>query len=112
MLSLLGILSQINWQWGNAAWASVIVVCLYYFRFRSFKVYAAFFSQIIPMLLFIHFNPLGSVSFYCALFFIGWVAQFVGHHVEGKKPSFVEDLQFLLIGPLWIVKNIFWRDLA
>lgn len=34
-------------------------------------------------------------------FVIAWVGQFYGHKVEGKKPSFFKDLQFLLIGPVW-----------
>ena len=37
------------------------------------------------------------------LFILAWVAQFFGHHVEGKKPSFLKDIQFLLIGPAWII---------
>ena len=35
------------------------------------------------------------------LFVLAWVLQFVGHHIEGKKPSFLNDLLFLLVGPLW-----------
>ena len=42
-----------------------------------------------------------------ALFVIAWIFQFVGHNIEGKKPSFLKDLQFLLIGPAWIVKQLF-----
>ena len=30
-----------------------------------------------------------------------WILQFIGHHIEGKKPSFLKDLQFLLVGPAW-----------
>ncbi|MBY7807706.1 DUF962 domain-containing protein [Vibrio fluvialis] len=37
-----------------------------------------------------------------ALFVLLWIAQFVGHKIEGKKPSFLSDLQFLLVGPLWV----------
>lgn len=37
-----------------------------------------------------------------ALFVLLWIAQFVGHKIEGKKPSFLSDLQFLLIGPIWM----------
>lgn len=37
------------------------------------------------------------------LFAVMWVFQFVGHHVEGKKPSFFKDVQFLLIGPAWVI---------
>ncbi|MBI1305199.1 MAG: DUF962 domain-containing protein [Bacteroidetes bacterium] len=41
------------------------------------------------------------------LFSAGWIGQFYGHKVEGKKPSFFKDLQFLLIGPAWVIHNIF-----
>tara|TARA_R110002073_G_scaffold8207_4_gene45788 strand:+ start:1260 stop:1718 length:459 start_codon:yes stop_codon:yes gene_type:complete len=41
-----------------------------------------------------------------AIFVIAWIGQFYGHNVEGKKPSFAKDLQFLLIGPLWVVKKL------
>lgn len=40
---------------------------------------------------------------YSAIFVVAWIAQFYGHHVEGKKPSFFADLQFLMIGPLWLL---------
>ncbi|WP_347360190.1 DUF962 domain-containing protein [Vibrio vulnificus] len=36
------------------------------------------------------------------LFVVLWIFQFVGHKIEGKKPSFFEDLKFLLIGPVWV----------
>jgi len=42
-----------------------------------------------------------------AIFFIAWIGQFYGHYLEGKKPSFFKDLQFLLIGPAWVIKKIF-----
>ena len=44
--------------------------------------------------------PVG-VGFYVGLFILAWIGQFYGHKIEGKKPSFFKDLQFLLIGPLW-----------
>ena len=37
------------------------------------------------------------------IFVIAWIGQFIGHAIEGKRPSFFKDLQFLLIGPLWLV---------
>jgi len=53
---------------------------------------------------------LGSIFnlFYASLiiFSTSWIGQFYGHHIEGKKPSFAKDLQFLLIGPLWVVQKI------
>ena len=44
-----------------------------------------------------------------AIFFVAWAAQFYGHSVEGAKPSFAKDLQFLLIGPLWLLADAYRR---
>jgi len=45
------------------------------------------------------------------VFVLAWIGQFYGHKVEGKKPSFLKDLQFLLIGPAWLLHFIYkkWR---
>lgn len=40
------------------------------------------------------------------IFVIAWIGQFYGHKMEGKKPSFIKDLQFLLIGPLWVLQKL------
>jgi uncharacterized membrane protein YGL010W len=44
-----------------------------------------------------------------ALFVLAWMGQFVGHRIEGKRPSFFQDLQFLLIGPLWLLADSYRR---
>ena len=41
------------------------------------------------------------------LFVLAWIGQFWGHKVEGQKPSFLEDIQFLLIGPAWLMSFIY-----
>ncbi|MDO4222550.1 MAG: DUF962 domain-containing protein [Acinetobacter sp.] len=43
-----------------------------------------------------------SVWGWIAVFVIAWIGQFIGHKIEGAKPSFLQDLQFLLIGPAWV----------
>lgn len=45
--------------------------------------------------------------FSVSIFIIAWIGQFYVHKIEGKKPSFVDDLQFLLIGPAWVIENLF-----
>lgn len=40
-------------------------------------------------------------------FVLAWIGQFYGHKVEGKKPSFLKDLQFLMIGPAWLMSFIY-----
>ena len=37
------------------------------------------------------------------IFVLSWAGQFIGHQIEGKKPSFLTDLKFLLIGPVWLL---------
>lgn len=49
--------------------------------------------------------PLWQVAL--VLFVLAWIGQFIGHHIEGKKPSFMKDLQFLLIGPAWLMSYIY-----
>jgi len=44
-----------------------------------------------------------------AVFVGAWIGQFVGHNIEGKKPSFFKDLQFLMIGPAWLMGFILKR---
>ena len=41
------------------------------------------------------------------VFVLAWIGQFYGHKIEGKKPSFLKDLQFLLIGPAWLMHFIY-----
>jgi len=43
------------------------------------------------------------------IFVTAWVGQFIGHAAEGKRPSFFKDLQFLLIGPLWLLAAAYRR---
>lgn len=41
------------------------------------------------------------------LFVVAWIGQFIGHNHEGKKPSFLKDVQFLMIGPAWTMSHVF-----
>jgi len=46
----------------------------------------------------------------CSVLFAGaWTAQFLGHRVEGRKPSFLKDVQFLLVGPAWLLAKLYSR---
>ena len=48
-------------------------------------------------------------QFSVTVFVLAWVGQFWGHKVEGKKPSFFKDLQYLMIGPAWLMSFIYQR---
>lgn len=47
--------------------------------------------------------------FCVVLFAAAWIGQFYGHKVEGKKPSFLKDIQFLMIGPAWLMSFIYQK---
>lgn len=109
MWSLLGLLFQLSWNQLNAAWVLIVFAFIYYAQFKEWKVYAAVLLQVIPMMILIYTNPFPPVPFFLGVFVAAWIAQFIGHKIEGKRPSFFEDLQYLLIGPVWIMKGIFWK---
>ena len=51
------------------------------------------------------FMPLWAISL--IIFSVAWIGQFWGHKIEGKKPSFFKDIQFLMIGPAWLMHFIY-----
>jgi len=51
--------------------------------------------------------PLWSICVF--LFVVAWIGQFIGHAIEGKRPSFFKDIQFLMIGPLWLLADVYRR---
>lgn len=53
------------------------------------------------------YAPVSLWLFCIIIFVVAWIGQFYGHKVEGKKPSFFKDLQFLLIGPMWLMSFIY-----
>lgn len=44
-----------------------------------------------------------------AVFVLAWIGQFIGHRIEGRKPSFFDDMKFLLIGPAWLLSFVYRR---
>lgn len=94
-------------------WAFVVVLALLMFYIRL-SVKMAF-----KILLFASFCIL--VNYYIGtvfslwlvsliIFTLAWAGQFYGHRIEGRKPSFIKDIQFLLIGPAWVIQKIFGKS--
>lgn len=44
-----------------------------------------------------------------AVFVVAWIGQFIGHNIEGRRPSFLTDLKFLLVGPMWTIRKLYDR---
>ena len=93
----------------NAAVVMTALLMLYYV-IKSVKVFATMLIFTVACLALNHwFESLGWPLLWIALvvFVLAWIGQFIGHHIEGKKPSFFQDLQFLLVGPAWVVFKFF-----
>ena len=43
------------------------------------------------------------------VFVLAWIGQFIGHMIEGRKPSFFEDVRYLLVGPAWLLGHVYRR---
>ena len=85
---------------------ALILVSIFYVRLS----WIITIIMLIVMLLMEHFAYAINIHFssnswiiYLSIFVITWIFQFIGHKIEGKKPSFLEDLQFLLVGPIWLL---------
>lgn len=113
IFSLLGLLAEIRLPIGNdqirLAWPVVILSLLFYLRLSL---------RYTLIMLLISIFMLGIIALWqnssatpawpwlLGIFLIAWTGQFIGHSIEGKKPSFFQDLAFLLIGPLWIIVKL------
>jgi uncharacterized membrane protein YGL010W len=56
-----------------------------------------------------HFGMALLLELGIGVFVVAWIAQFIGHHIEGKRPSFLTDLVYLLVGPLWTLSKFYRR---
>ena len=106
VFSLLGIL----WALHPAVALLVVAAALAYYVTLSRTFALGMGVMAGAMLLVLAMLPDGTVlPTSIGVFVAAWLGQFVGHHIEGKKPSFFDDLRFLLIGPLFVLSLLYRR---
>ncbi len=95
-------------------WVTLAVVAVWFFYFqRSFALsigmmaFSLFCAWLASWLAAHAAWPLWAICL--GIFSLAWIAQFLGHEVEGRKPSFLKDLQFLLIGPAWLMSKLYTK---
>lgn len=96
LFSIIGMLMQFS----ALLTALILVLVLVFYTRLDLVLAIAMAALIAVMIALIQILPVGA-GFYFAIFVLAWIGQFYGHNVEGKKPSFFKDLQFLLVGPAW-----------
>ena len=106
VFSLLGIIWYVH---PLAAMAVTVAALAYYFQLS--KPFAlGMLAMSVPMLWVLSLLPHPIVlPLSIAIFVLAWIGQFIGHQIEGKKPSFLDDLRFLLIGPLFVLSFLYRR---
>lgn len=91
-------------------WATVALVLILFFYIRLSVVMAIKIAVFAFLCLFTNFyisQFTNLLVLSLTVFAAAWIGQFYGHKIEGKKPSFINDLQFLLIGPAWVIDDLF-----
>tara|TARA_B100001540_G_scaffold100791_1_gene90653 strand:+ start:74 stop:526 length:453 start_codon:yes stop_codon:yes gene_type:complete len=111
MFTLLGLLSLVKIYNVNLTYLIIAFALLFYLRLSipiSIGMFIISATQL-GLIFYIEtlFLDLHLIYIYLLIFIIAWVGQFFGHKIEGQKPSFFEDLQFLLIGPAWLISFIY-----
>ncbi len=99
-----GLPFSINWA------IVVIVLALIYYSLISLSLTIGMLIVTSAMLFLLYLLSQLQVSLWLIsviVFVLAWVGQFIGHNIEGKRPSFFKDIQFLLIGPLWLLSFIY-----
>ena len=115
MITLLGLLSLIEFKDYNINLSVFLIVLAIIFYIRlsisitlGMSLLSALCIQLINFLE-NNYNSFELLIFYIIIFVLAWIGQFIGHKIEGKKPSFFEDIQFLLIGPAWLLSFIYQK---
>lgn len=94
----------------NVALIILLLVSIYYFSLSvSIGIGMLFFGIICLALCYTveNYLPFALWLFCVVIFIAAWIGQFYGHSVEGKKPSFLKDIQFLMIGPMWLMSFVY-----
>ena len=117
--TLLGLLSLANWQFNinentyRISLSTFLFIAAIFFYIRLsititigmtlFTGLSLFYINILEN----SFDSILLIKYYLFIFIVAWIGQFIGHKIEGKKPSFVEDIKFLLIGPAWLLSFLY-----
>jgi len=105
LVSLLGLM------WAAHPWLALVFVAasLVYYARLSLAFLAAMAALSVVALALVSAMGSWALPLSAGIFVAAWIAQFIGHKIEGRKPSFFEDLQYLWVGPLFVLSKLFER---
>jgi uncharacterized membrane protein YGL010W len=106
VFTLLGILWSIH---PAVAVAASLAALAYYFKLSRPFAFGMLLMSAVMLAVLALMPPMTVLPLSIAVFAVAWIGQFIGHKIEGKKPSFLDDLRFLLIGPLFVLGFLYRR---
>jgi uncharacterized membrane protein YGL010W len=106
VFTLLGLLWAIH---PMAALAAVAASMAYYFKLSRPFAWGMLLMSALMLAVLAMMPPMTVLPLSLAIFVVAWIGQFIGHKIEGKKPSFLDDLRFLLVGPLFVLGFLYRR---
>jgi uncharacterized membrane protein YGL010W len=95
MVSIVGLMYALH-PW--VAYAFVAASMVYYARLRAPVLLAIMAAWTVAMFALVFAMGANVLPISAGIFIVGWIFQFIGHKIEGKKPSFFEDLQYFTSG--------------
>lgn len=106
VFSLLGLIWALH---PLAAYAMVMTSLIYYFSLSTRFALGMLLMSAAMLAILQQLPQQGIWQISLAVFVLAWIGQFIGHRIEGKKPSFFDDLRFLLVGPLFVLGLLYRR---
>ena len=98
---------------GPGAWAALAMFMTWSFYYRHARALGM--GMLLVFVVFswgtrwlhMELGTTGLLKLAIGVFVAAWIGQFVGHHIEGRRPSFLTDLTYLLIGPIWVLNKLY-----
>lgn len=108
LLSLQLVISADWARWVNLATVGSALTIPFYARLgaRALAAMTGFFALALACILAVESSGLPLWAVAAAVWIAAWAVQLIGHNIEGAKPSFADDLKFLLIGPLFVLDEL------
>jgi uncharacterized membrane protein YGL010W len=95
------------WVLSPAAAYALVALALVYYARMSLPIAVGMLAMAALMIAPLPLLGANTLRIAIAVFVLAWVGQFVGHAIEGRRPKFLQDLQFLLIGPAWLLEFVY-----
>ena len=97
------------WAWSPIAAYGLIGIALVFYAWLSPVIAIGMLGVNVVLLYPLTLLGPNTLAVAVAVFVLAWIGQFIGHKIEGKKPSFFEDLQYLWVGPLFVLSKLFGK---